>query len=299
MGVVLPSQIVVNGSTLIVGAEGLLGGALSRFWRRTGREVVATSLRILEEGAVHLDIAQPEETWPVLPKCSAAVLCAGITDLERCRRDPAGTRWVNVTQTLKLAHRLAGQGCFVVFLSSNLVFDGSKPLRHPAEPTCPKTEYGHQKAEAEAGLARLGNRFGVVRLTKVFHSEMPLVRGWIQSLSDGKPIHPFADFMCSPISLETTIRAVATVAENQLNGIWHLSSSADITYAGIAQHIAGRQKFDATLVQPVSCREAATLEHRPLYTTLDATRSQKELGFEIPDPVSVIDTTFLNELKPA
>ena len=55
-----------------------------------------------------------------------AVLCAGITSLAVCRQDPQACRRINVENSLAVLRQLAGTGTFVVALSTNLVFDGSK-----------------------------------------------------------------------------------------------------------------------------------------------------------------------------
>lgn len=278
---------------LIVGVDGLLGGTLRRHLQQQGREVAATSLLSVADprGVIHLDLTQSPETWPELPPCRAVVLCAAITSLEQCRANPAGTRLVNVAHTLTLLEHLAQRGTFVVFISSNLVFDGSKPWRQPDELPCPRTEYGRQKAEAETALRRLGEQAAIVRLTKVIHPDMPLMRGWVQSLREGKTISPFEDMVCSPITLDATVSAIAEVADQQRAGIWQLSASADLTYAGIARRLAEIGGFDSAMVQPASAR-AAALEHLPQHSTLDPGRSLSELGFELRDPESVIDRVF-------
>lgn len=278
---------------LIVGADGLLGGTLRRHLQRSGREVAATSLlRVTDsQNVLHLDLTQLPETWPELPACRAVVLCAAITNLEQCRANPIGTRLVNVTRTLALLERLAQQGAFVVFISSNLVFDGTKPGRQPEEPVCPRTEYGRQKAEAEAALLRLRDQAAIVRLTKVIHPDLPLMRGWLQSLREGKPISPYQDFVCSPITLDATVGALAEIAAQRRAGIWQLSASADITYAGIARCLAQGGGFESALIQP-GCAPAGALEHLPPHSTLDASRAQRELGFELLDPASAIDRVF-------
>ena len=276
---------------LIVGADGLLGGTLRQHWREQNQPVAATSFLPLEDtrDLVHLDLSQPSDAWPVLPLCRSAVLCAAITSLDQCRRDPTGTRRINVEQTLRLADKLVSQGTFVVFVSSNLVFDGSKPLRQPQETPCPMTEYGRQKAEAEADLAQFGPRAAVVRLTKVVHPGLPLIAGWRKTLAKGQPIQAFSDFICAPITLAPTIASIAAVAEQQLPGIWQLSSSADISYAGMAERLAERWHVDPTLIQAIPSSERVTLEHLPRFSTLEATESQRKLGFKILDPTSVID----------
>jgi dTDP-4-dehydrorhamnose reductase len=295
MGVVLSPQIRVKPRYLVVGVDGLLGGTLRRYWLQQGQAVASTSLLPVEngEGVLHLDLAQSPEKWPELPPCRAAVLCAAITNLEQCRRDPVGTSRVNVTHTLELAQRLLEKNCFVVVISSNLVFNGAKPCCPPEEPFSPRTEYGRQKAQLEASLTTLGDRVGIVRLTKVMHAGLPLIRGWKQALGEGKQITPFTDFLCSPITLDATVRIIATVAENELGGVWQLSASSDISYAEVAQHLVCHWKYDPALIQPLLARDTANLEHLPSYTTLDASKSEKTLGFEILDPVSVLDQALL------
>ena len=285
----------MNPRYLVAGADGLLGGTLRRYWLQQGHEVASTSLLPLEngEGVLHLDLAQSPDKWPELPSCRAAVLCAAITNLEQCRRDPAGTSRVNVTHTLELAQRLLERNCFVVFISSNLVFNGDKPVCPPDEPFSPRTEYGRQKAQLEASLSTLGDRVGIVRLTKVMHAGLPLIRGWKQALGEGKPITPFTDLLCSPITLDATVRILAKVAENELGGVWQLSGTADISYAEVAQRLVRHGGYDGALIRPLLARETANLEHLPRHTTLDASRSKKTLGFEILDPASVLDRALL------
>ncbi len=294
MGALCSPEERVNDRVLIVGADGLLGGALRRHCRQAGQRVVATSLLDIpdKDGLLFLDLSQPPETWPSLPRCNAAILCAAITSLETCRRDPTGTRTVNVLHTLELARRLATAGCFVVFISSNLVFDGGRPNRKPDEPLCPQNEYGSQKAEAEKGLLELECPVAIVRLTKVFHRDLPVLRKWIASLDSGLPVRPFADMVCSPITLDATVNTIAQVAMSRNGGIWQLSGSKDASYANIARQIACRRNCDPSLVQPTSAKEAGYPDSLPAHSTLDATRAQRELGFEILTPEAVIDLTF-------
>jgi dTDP-4-dehydrorhamnose reductase len=280
----------VNDSFLILGGDGLLGSALHRHWKNLGREVVITTRTNSAERntAIKLDLSQTPNAWPSLPQCRVAVLCAAITSLEICRSRPTETRQVNVVHTLELARHLVRRGIFVVFISSNLVFDGNKPFRKLNEPPSPQTEYGRQKTETENGLKELKGETAVIRLTKVVHPNLPLLCSWRESLRQGQAIHPFTDFVCSPIGLLPTVRAIAKVAEGRLSGVWHLSGNDDITYAAIGRLVAEYNKFDPSLVQPAFSRDRAHLEHQPAHSTLDASRAREDLGFEILDPATAI-----------
>ena len=87
------------------------------------------------------------------------------------------------------------------FLSTNQVFDGSVPEMAADAPASPVSEYGRQKARVEAALrARMdqGAPVAVLRLAKVVSRDMPLIRGWVDALSAGKPIRAFHDMTLAP-----------------------------------------------------------------------------------------------------
>ncbi len=293
MGALLSPQDFVKGPILIVGTEGLLGGTLLKLGRQRGLNLLGTMIE--PDGnspqILRLNLAQELEDWSPPAVCRAAILCAAITNLDACRRDPVGTRQINVTQTLRLTEKLLAAGVFVVFISSNLVFDGTRPQRGPDEATCPKTEYGRQKAAVEAAYAAFGDRVAIVRLTKVANPRWALVQGWMQTARSGKPVEAFGDFVCAPIPLDVTASGLLKVAEEERSGVWQFSADSDVSYADIARHIVRRMNRDESLVRIVSSQSAA-LEHSPAHTTLDATRARRELGLVFPEPLRVIEDTF-------
>jgi len=65
-----------------------------------------------------------------------------------------------------VTERLQVQGSFVIFLSSNQVFDGTTPYRHSDEAVCPLNEYGRQKAAFENWLLGRSKPAAILRLTK-------------------------------------------------------------------------------------------------------------------------------------
>lgn len=281
--------MTVNGPLLIVGAEGLLGGALGALARQRGLEVCATMQQRDDagEGVRRLDLAEPLDGWSP-PPCASAVLCAAVTNLEACRREPVPTRHINVTQTVRLAEKLVRAGSFVVFLSSNLVFDGATPCRPAGDTPCPKSEYGRQKAEVERALAGWGDWVAVVRLTKVVSPRWPLLQGWIEALRGGRVVEAFADMVCAPIPLDLTVQGLLDVACQRERGIWQFSATADVSYAELARALALRLGTDTSLVRDVLARDRLAPEHLPEHTTLDTSRAEQELGMSFPPPREVV-----------
>ncbi len=237
---------------LVIGGDGLIGHALTRRLAGQRQEVLATTRRPdhVSPARLLLDLSCDAPNWRPPPDCSVAFLCAAITSQEQCLRDPAGTEQVNVTRTLELARCLFEAGIFVVFLSTNLVFDGANPMSKISDAPSPQTEYGRQKALAEQSLLALGSRVAVVRLTKVFHGGMPLLQKWAKALRQGETIFPLNDLRCSPVSLDFVLHALDRIGGKFASGIFQVSGERDVAYAEIAADLARRLNVDERLVQP-------------------------------------------------
>ena len=233
---------------LIVGGDSLIGRALHESYRAAGAPCLATSRRAGQQP--QLDLAAPPETWELAESYSAAFLCAGRTKLADCEAHPAEAALINVTRTTELARRLSERGAFIVFLSTNLVFDGSKAFPSVDDAPNPMTAYGHQKAEAEKILREFGDRVAIVRLTKVVHRAMPLLSDWAVALRRREVIRPYSDMVFSPIPLEYVVRALGSIAARRTGGIIHLSAETDVSYASLAASLAEQLNVTSDLVQP-------------------------------------------------
>lgn len=282
-------------TALVVGADGLIGLALSHYLTLKGVTVYETTRRpeTTSEKRWFLDLADDAMRWQPPCRVSVAYLCAAITSLEQCRKHPIQSVQINVKNIVKLATTLAVAGASIVFLSTNLVYDGSRPFCKAEEPVCPTTEYGRQKALAESELLKLGTMPTIVRLTKVISSEMPLFTGWLRSLKSHTVIHPFLDLRIAPIALDFAVKVLHCVGERRMSGIVHVSGAEDISYAHIAAYLAQRLRVNPDLVQPIAASQSGiVLETIPLHTTLDTTRLRQECALEPPDMKTTINTVF-------
>ena len=263
-----------NDSVLVVGADGTIGSTLVTAFEGAGKLVWQTTLHRdrVDDRSLFLDLSENVREWslPTAP-ISTAILCAAVTSLEHCRLNPVSSRQVNVVGTIALAERLIAVGAFLVFLSTNLVFDGEIPLVKPTDPVNPRTEYGRQKAEAESLLLAWGERVAIVRFSKVLSPDMPLFQSWVQDLKAGKEIHPFSDMVMAPVSLAFAVKVLFEVTERQVPGIFHVSAMQDVSYAAAARCIARKFGADMELVQPTSYRESG-VGFAPLNTSLDSSR---------------------------
>lgn len=282
-----PSEDNSNTHVLIVGSDSLIGGALGVHLQSLGYSLLKTSRRKdqINDSLIYLDLEDDDCSLRLdnLEDLDVCFICGAFNSLDYCHRHPEKTTLVNVHNTFKIAEQLVKKGVFVVFLSTNLVYDGSKAFVKNSELVSPRTEHGRQKAEAERRLLALGDGVSVIRLTKIFGPEMHLLQSWISDLQQNKPIHPFLDKVVSPIALPFAIGVFTQVIEARVPGVIQVSGEKDITYADLAVQLARQLDVDSALVQPVTSGQSKIfIEHQPRHTTMDTSCLQNSLSIKIP-----------------
>jgi dTDP-4-dehydrorhamnose reductase len=278
---------------LVVGGDGLIGRALVRRLEADGRAVLATTRRrgCAGPGRPHLELAQDPANWTLPRPVSVAFLLAAAANQLSCCADPSASRRINVDHTAALARRLVSLGAFVVFTSTNLVFDGEQ-ARYP---TCaaphPTSEYGRQKAEAEQALLALGAGAAVVRLTKVLAAEMPLIGGWVEALKAGRPVEAFTDLVCAPMPVAFVAEALARIGAQRKGGLFHLSGADEVSYADLARSLARRLGVDDALVKPTTSTAAGVkLQSLPKHSSLNAQEVAESFALSPPRLDAVVES---------
>jgi dTDP-4-dehydrorhamnose reductase len=276
---------------LVIGVDGMIGKALISKWIK--RSVLATThlLDTLDDFRIHLDLSDDTVAWQPPDGIAVAVICSAITSLDRCRAQPEETAQFNVYNTVKIAKSALCNGVFVIFPSTNLVYDGSVAFRRADDPVCPVTQYGCQKAEVEKQLLAFKNMTSVVRFTKVIGLGSDFFAGWIRSLKRGQAICPFSDMVMSPVSLPYAVDVIDHVANLRFPGIVQVSGSEDITYEEAARYITRRLGMCQDLVRPIRSSDLGlSLESVPTHTTLDTSRLITDLGMQPPSVWSTLDS---------
>ena len=285
---------------LIVGGDSEIGGAAYRAMKAHGKAVAATTRRSgrIAPDRPFLDLAAPLDDWAPPPGTQAMCLCAAIARLAACADDPEGSAHINVVQTLALAEMCLARGITVLFLSTNQVFDGRTPHERAEAPHSPVSEYGRQKARAEAALLRQiesGAPVAILRLAKVVSDTMPLIGGWIKDLTAAKPIRVFDDLKLAPTPTNQVCTAIAALLQNRARGIFQLTGPRDVSYADIGGFLAAYLDADPKLVNQTSARAAGLPEGAtPLHTTLDSSLMRVHYGLDVPDVWDVVERVAAN-----
>lgn len=280
---------------LIVGGDSEIAVATGAYLRKRGHDVIATTRRRERVAADRpfLDLRKGIEDWPVPNGVTAACLCAAIARLHDCARDPARSAMINVTGTIALAKKLLARGIPVLFLSTDKVFDGERAYVPADASPCPVSEYGRQKAAAEAGLddlMRKGAPAAILRLAKVVMPGMALLREWIAQLDGGRPIRAFHDMMMAPTPVALVAEAIDRLLAAPTSGTLQLTGPRDVDYGAVARYLARRIEADPQLVETVSAYSAGLpIGSTARNTTLDSSALAERFDIVVPDVWLVVD----------
>jgi len=274
-------------NSLIVGIDGQIGSSLNNI---IDGNILGTTIfpELLSDKCRILDLSENISSWQPPDNIDVAYICAAICSIKECEEETGVARKVNVDNTVELAKKLVGSGAFVVFPSTNMVFDGAKPDYCENDNVCPLNEYGKQKVEAEKELLKIGN-CAIVRFTKVIGPNFPLIKNWINDLKNNVTVHPFSNMKMAPVSLKFAAKMMKKIGESKSTGIWHVSNNEEVTYEEVAKHIAKKINVSDDLIRAVKAKEITNI---PDYTTLDSEKIYSEFNMKTPDVFTLINAQF-------
>ena len=276
---------------VVIGADSAIGSALMH---RLRIDAIAAA------GSTRRESFEPREQFRLdlegdpsmfeLPGCDVLVLAAAMTRLADCRANPAAAYRINVLAPVQLAESALRRGGFVIFLSTNQVFDGSRAGLRSDEAVHPRSVYGRLKAEAEKRLGSLGDRVAIVRLSKTIGPHLRLFQDWQESLAAVRPIEAFTDLVMAPVSIDKVAAGIEAIGMARASGVWHLGGRQDISYFEVGRHLAGRLGAGESLVLAASAAaKGIPAEERPPHTVLDPGEIDEVIGFKISDALGELN----------
>ena len=267
---------------VVVGAGGLIGRAVASELVAAGGDVLRVSHR--GAGDLHLDLREPSGDFVArLPGgITHAVVVAGVTGIDECRREPEASRRLNVTHTVALLGSFLERGIVPVFVSSDLVFRGDRGAYAEDDPRGPTTEYGRQKAAVEDFLLGRPEASLIVRLSKVFSAgpdDTSPVREILLAIRAGRSVRAAVDQMVCPTYLGDVAAAIGDLIDRNAVGVFHLAAppAGWYTRATLARTLAAEFRREE-LVVPCRLADFAVAEPRPRDSSLDSRKFAAQGG---------------------
>jgi dTDP-4-dehydrorhamnose reductase len=254
---------------LIIGGDSNIGKELSNHWTKLNIIHCSSTRRLAQVNKMrpYVDLAAKEWSNLGVVRYDAVVLCAAVTKLSECEEHPIETAKINIESTISLANFLSLQGAYLLLLSSNQVFDGSKPFRHVSEQVCPINEYGRQKVEAEKQILKLPSS-AILRLSKVIHDNLKSLNKWEADLQMGKSIEAYDNLYISPISMIKVLMKIDELLKYRKQGIHHLSGEFDISYFNFLNEYFKNKPNAKKLIKKIKYFSENNINNSSFYSSL-------------------------------
>lgn len=207
---------------MVTGATGLLGRAVVKQLELTGHEVIATGFSRASERVHKLDLTAPLDVEAFIAREQPQVIvhCAAERRPDVSEQNPQAALALNLTASQALAMAAKANNAWLIYISTDYVFDGTQPKYAEDAATHPVNFYGESKLKGEEIVLDTSADFAVLRL--------PILYGQVEKLSES-----------------AVLVLVNQLIERRAQGVDHWAirnptSTADIAQAidkMIAQHI--------------------------------------------------------------
>jgi dTDP-4-dehydrorhamnose reductase len=266
---------------LVTGSNGQLGTELRYLLDERNEEYVAVDV-------AEMDITNAEKVDEVFAQVQPSLVyhCAAYTAVDAAEDEGKELNYaINVTGTENVAKAAAKYGATLVYISTDYVFDGEKPVGQEwleTDTPDPKTEYGRTKRLGEEAVEKYADKFYIIRTAWVFGNYGKNFVFTMQNLAKNHPrLTVVNDQHGRPTWTRTLAEFMCHLAENQKEfGYYHLSNDAteDTTWYDFAVEIL---KDTDVEVAPVDSSAFPAKAKRPLNSTMNLDKA-KATGFVIP-----------------
>jgi dTDP-4-dehydrorhamnose reductase len=224
------------------------------------------------------DIVDAGRTSAAVREISPSVIihAAAFTDVDGCEDDKERALLVNSTGTENVAKAAREAGCFMVYMSTDYVFDGSKASPYTeADSPRPINHYGLTKYYGEKYVFEIVPAHLVVRTSWLFG---PNGRNFVDTII-GKALKTgslrvVSDQRGCPTYTRHLAVGIGAVIERGLQGIVHLTNSGDATWFDLAEYALETAGIRARITA-VDTGAYPTRARRPAYTVLGSDVSGK------------------------
>ena len=266
---------------LVTGASGQLGSYLLRELVGSSHEVVAWSgartgaLQGVTLQSVDLTASDCVSAAFTAARPDVVIHAGAMASVAECLRDPPRARLVNVQGTALLATLSEQTRTRLIFVSTDLVFDGEKAPYSESDIPAPLSVYGRTKAEAE--LAVTAARMGlVVRMSLLYGISVcgrpSFFDQQISALRERRSMTLFDDEWRTPLFLDTAAQALAALAQSECVGLLHVGGPERMSRFEMGQRTARALGLDPSVLVAARRSEARFTEPRPRDVSLDSSR---------------------------
>lgn len=266
---------------LVTGCNGQLGNEIQLLEKGNGKHVFfntgVNELDITDENAINAFVDANN--------IDGIINCAAYTAVDKAESNEALCHTLNATAPGYLAAAMGKRGGWMVQVSTDYVFDGTKHTPYSeTDPTCPDSVYGRTKLEGEQLVRQHCERAMIVRtawLYSIFGNNF--VKTMIRLGKEKTELGVIFDQIGTPTYARDLAVAIMTAVEKGIiPGIYHFSNEGVTSWYDFTKAIHRIAGISGCQVRPIHTEEYPTPARRPHYSVLDKTKIKATYNIEVP-----------------
>ena len=293
---------MVKLKVLVTGSSGLVGRQVVKDLSNTHQVFSCYNESKPEYGdSVKMDLKNREMISSILTekKPDIVIHLGAMTGVDLCEKEKTSASEINTKATEIIAKECSKLNSFLVYVSTDYVFDGNLGMYKEDDVTNPLGFYGKSKLEGEKVVQNFSTNWCIARTSTPFglHPTKKSFPMWvIENLQKQKQIDILIDQFTSPTYIPNLSRMLIEISERRITGIIHTAGASKISRYQMASMVSDKLNLDSTLLKQISINKMKWVAQRPKDSSLDVSRASSILN-EKPQKIDQSLNLFIDEMK--
>jgi len=293
---------LVKLKVLVTGSAGLVGRQVVKDLSNSHQVFSCYNESKPEYGdSVKMDLKNHEMISSVLTekKPEIVIHLGAMTGVDLCEKERTSASEINTKATEIIAKECSKLNSFLVYVSTDYVFDGNLGMYKEDNVTNPLGFYGESKLEGEKVVQNFSTNWCIARTSTPFglHPTKKSFPMWvIENLQKQKQIDILIDQFTSPTYIPNLSRMLIEISERRITGVIHAAGASKISRYQMASMVSDKLNLDGTLLKQISINKMKWVAQRPKDSSLDVSRASSILN-EKPQKIDQSLNLFIDEMK--